>query len=54
MIRLSFEDPNPIENAKAAMALQKSGMFTDEEIQELYDRQVKKDMEAQNVESESI
>lgn len=44
MITLSLRDPNLIENFKAVQELEKFG-FDDEEIQELYDKQVEMDSE---------
>lgn len=45
MITISLRDKNFNENVRAILELQKSGMFTDEEIQGLYDKQVKSDEE---------
>ena len=44
---MSFEDKYLAENAQAVMILKKLGM-PDEEIQELYDRQVEKDKAEEN------
>lgn len=45
MVTMSLGDPNLIENVRALNELKKSGLFSDEELQEMYDRQVKKDKE---------
>ena len=53
MITIDLNDmalPYAKENIKAILELRKSGMFTDEQIQKLYDEQVKKDKEAKGVE----
>lgn len=44
MITISLEDPNVVENFKAMNELRRTGLFTDEELQELYDKQVEADM----------
>lgn len=46
MITVNLNDPNLKENFKALMEVRKSGMFTDEELQKMYDRQLEKDREA--------
>ena len=43
MIDININDPQLIENVKAIMELKKSGIFTDEQIQELYNEQVERD-----------
>ena len=40
MIKLSLRDPNIIENAKAIKELQLIGIYTDDELQEMYDREL--------------
>lgn len=45
MVTINLSDPNVVENFKAIYELQKSGMYSDEEIQELYDKQVEADKE---------
>ena len=44
MITISLEDPNVVENYKAMNELRRTGLFTDEELQKLYDKQVEADM----------
>lgn len=44
MIMISLEDPNVVENFKAMNELRRTGLFTDEELQEIYDKQVEADM----------
>lgn len=46
MIRISLSDPHVVENFKAIMTIQNSGLLSDAEIQKMYDDQVKKDMAA--------
>lgn len=48
MVTINLGDPNVVENFKAIQELQKSGMFNDEEIQEMYDKQVEVDKENNN------
>lgn len=48
MPTINLGDPNVVENFKAIYELQKSGMYSDEEIQELYDKQVEVDKENNN------
>jgi len=43
MIKISFDDPNLVENFKSIQELKKSGMFTDEQLQKMYDEQVERD-----------
>ena len=43
MVTFDLRDPFLVENFKAARELQKSGMFSDEQIQDLYLKQVEKD-----------
>lgn len=52
MICASFDDPNLVENVTAALNLKKTGMFTDKEIQEMYDDQVRRDKEAKEKEKQ--
>ena len=40
MITINLNDPNAVENFKAIEQLRESGMFTDAEIQKLYEEQV--------------
>lgn len=48
MPTINLSDPNVVENFKAIYELQKSGMFNDKEIQEMYDKQVEADKENDN------
>lgn len=48
MVTINLGDPNVVENFKAIRELQKSGMYSDEEIQGLYDKQVEADKENNN------
>ena len=43
MITINLNDPNAVENFKAIEQLRESGMFTDAEIQKLYEEQVERD-----------
>ena len=43
MITLNLRDPRLAEHAKMALYLRDSGLFTDEEIQAMYDKQIEKD-----------
>ena len=43
MIEMNLDDINIFENFKAIKDLRRTGMFTDEELQELYDKQVEAD-----------
>jgi hypothetical protein len=45
MITLNLRDPRLGEHAVMVQNLRRIGVFTDEEIQELYDRQLEKDAE---------
>lgn len=47
MIKISFDDPNLVENFKAIQFLRKTGLYTDEQLQELYDKQLEKDKDKQ-------
>ena len=40
---MNLDDINIFENFKAIKDLRRTGMFTDEELQELYDKQVEAD-----------
>ena len=48
MITMSLGDPNVVENFTAIQSLKKLDIFTDEQLQEMYDKQVEKDMEERN------
>lgn len=43
MISINLNDPNVVENFKALKELKATGIFTDEELQEMYNKQVEKD-----------
>lgn len=43
MITIRLDDKKAAENIKAIEELQKTGMFSEEQLQEMYDKQVKKD-----------
>ena len=45
MVTINLRDPNIEENFKALNELRKTGMFTEKELQELYDKQVEADRE---------
>ena len=45
MITIDLRDKNLIKNVKTIQEIRKSGLFTDSEIQEKYNEQVKKDKE---------
>ena len=43
MVEMNLRDNNIIENLKAIEELRRTGMFTEEELQEMYDKQVEAD-----------
>jgi len=43
MVEMNLNDINIVENFKAIEELRRTGMFTDEELQEMYDKQVEAD-----------
>lgn len=43
MIEINLGDINVVENFKAIEKLRRTGMFTDEELQEMYDKQIEAD-----------
>ena len=45
MVNVDLRDKHLSENVKAITELRKTGMFSEEELQRLYDEQVKKDEE---------
>lgn len=47
MISINLVDPNVVENFKALNELRHTGLFSDEELQEMYDKQVEADREKQ-------
>ena len=46
MITLSLDDPHLVENFDAVQNIRARGWFSDEEIQQMYDDQLKRDKEA--------
>ena len=51
MVTINLGDPNVVENFKALNELRKAGMFTDEQLQQMYDRQIEADRECDEDES---
>lgn len=49
MITISLDDPNVVENFKALNELRHTGLFTDEELQEIYDKQVEANMRGEEI-----
>jgi hypothetical protein len=47
MVTINLDDPNVIENFKALNVLKHTGLFSEEELQEMYDKQVEADREKQ-------
>jgi hypothetical protein len=47
MININLDDPNVIENFKALIELKHTELFSEEELQEMYDKQVEADKEKQ-------
>jgi hypothetical protein len=45
MVTINLGDPNVVENFKALNELRKTGMFTEEQLQQMYDKQVEADRE---------
>lgn len=45
MVTINLGDPNVVENFKALNELRKTRMFTDEQLQQMYDKQVEADRE---------
>ena len=45
MVKFNLDDNKIGENFKALQELRLTGMFTEEELQEMYDKQVEKDRE---------
>lgn len=45
MVTINLGDLNVVENFKALNELRKTGMFTDEQLQQMYDKQVEADSE---------
>lgn len=53
MVTINLEDKNVVENFKALNELRKTGLFTDEQLQQMYDKQVEADMECDEEEMQS-
>lgn len=51
MVTINLGDPNVVENFKALYELRKTGMFTDEQLQQMYDKQVEADRKCDNDET---
>lgn len=51
MVTINLGDPNVVENFKALNELRKTGMFTDEQLQQMYDKQVEAERERGDDES---
>ena len=45
MVTINLEDKNVVENFKALNEPRKTGLFTDEQLQRMYDKQVEADRE---------
>lgn len=45
MITVNLDDKNVVENFRALNELRKTGLFTDEQLQQMYDKQVETDKE---------
>lgn len=45
MIKIKLDDLNVVENLKAIKELRKAKLFNDKELQEMYNEQVKADLE---------
>ncbi len=43
MVTINLGDPNVVENFKALNELRHTGLFSDEELQEMYDKQLDAD-----------
>ena len=48
MVTINLGDPNAVENFKALNELRKTGIFTDEQLQQMYDKQVEADKKREN------
>lgn len=53
MVTINLGDPNVVENFKALNELRKTGMFTDDQLQKMYDKQVEADRERDEKEMQS-
>lgn len=51
MVIMNLDDPNMVENFKVLNELRKTGMFTEEQLQQMYDKQVEADRERGDDES---
>lgn len=47
MITLRLDDPHLVENTEAVFNIRARGWFSDEEIQQMYDDQLRRDKEAE-------
>ena len=52
MLTVDMSDKHLTENLKAIMECHKSGLFTDEELQKMYDAQVVKDKRSEGADDE--
>ena len=43
MIQVNLDDPKLVENVKAIEFLKSTGLYTDEQLQELYEKQIEAD-----------
>lgn len=51
MVTINLGDPNVVENFKALNELRKTGIFTDEQLRQMYDKQVEADRECDDDEA---
>jgi len=49
MVTLTLGDPRIVEHFEMVQNLRKSGLFTDEEIQAMHDRQLEKDAKEEEI-----
>ena len=52
MVNVDLRDNHLIENVNAIMKLKKMGIFSDDDLQKMYDRQVEKDRESEEFKNE--
>ena len=45
MVTINLEDKNVVENFRALNELRKTGLFTDKQLQQMYDKRVEADRE---------
>lgn len=48
MVTLNLRDPRLAEHVAVVQDIRRTGLFTDEEIQKMYDRQIEKDAKENN------